>query len=42
LRGRAATAAVKDICKARFIQFGCEGQAAKIKPIPLEKMAQRY
>ena len=22
--------------------FGCAGQAAKIKPIPLEKMAERY
>ena len=30
------------ICKARFLSFGCEGQAAKIKPIPLEKMAERY
>ncbi|MDR2011599.1 MAG: class II fructose-bisphosphate aldolase, partial [Rhodanobacter sp.] len=37
-----ATAAAKDICKARFVEFGCEGQAAKIKPIPLEKMAKRY
>jgi fructose-bisphosphate aldolase class II len=39
---KAATAAAKDICKARFIEFGCEGQAAKIKPVPLEKMAQHY
>jgi len=39
---KAATAAAKDICKARFVAFGCEGQAAKIKPVPLEKMAQRY
>jgi fructose-bisphosphate aldolase class II len=30
------------ICKARYQQFGCEGQAAKIKPISLEKMAERY
>jgi fructose-bisphosphate aldolase class II len=30
------------ICKARFTAFGCEGMAAKIKPIPLEKMAERY
>jgi fructose-bisphosphate aldolase class II len=34
--------AAKDICKARLIAFGCEGQAGKIKPIPLEKMAERY
>jgi fructose-bisphosphate aldolase class II len=39
---KAATAAAKDICKARFTAFGCEGQAARIKPVPLEKMAQRY
>jgi fructose-bisphosphate aldolase class II len=30
------------ICKSRFQSFGCEGQAAKIKPIPLDKMAERY
>ncbi len=30
------------ICKARFLAFGCEGQAGKIKSIPLEKMAERY
>jgi fructose-bisphosphate aldolase class II len=39
---KAATAAAKDICKARFEAFGCAGQASKIKPVPLEKMAQRY
>jgi fructose-bisphosphate aldolase class II len=39
---KAATAAAKDICKARFVEFGCEGQAARIKPVPLEKMAKRY
>jgi len=39
---KAATAAAKDICKARFIAFGCAGQASKIKPVPLEKMAGRY
>ena len=30
------------ICKARMISFGCEGMAAKIKAIPLDKMAERY
>jgi fructose-bisphosphate aldolase class II len=30
------------VCKDRFIAFGCEGMAARIKPIPLEKMAERY
>lgn len=37
-----ARAAAKEICKARFISFGCAGQASKIKPLTLEKMAQRY
>src|SRR5689334_4637588 len=30
------------ICKARYVSFGCEGMASKIKPIPLDKMAERY
>ncbi|MDB5950822.1 MAG: fructose,6-bisphosphate aldolase, partial [Massilia sp.] len=30
------------ICKARMVSFGCEGMAAKIKPVPLDKMAERY
>jgi fructose-bisphosphate aldolase, class II len=30
------------ICKSRFIAFGCEGQAGKIKSIPLEKIAEKY
>jgi len=37
-----ATAAAKDICKARFEAFGCAGQASKIKPIMLDQMANRY
>lgn len=37
-----ALAAAKDLCKARYLAFGCEGQAAKIKPMPLSVMAQRY
>ncbi len=37
-----AREAAMKICKARYQQFGCEGQAAKIKPLPLEKMAERY
>jgi fructose-bisphosphate aldolase class II len=37
-----AREAAKEICKARYIAFGCEGQAGKIKPIPLEKMTERY
>jgi fructose-bisphosphate aldolase class II len=30
------------ICKERYLQFGCEGQAGKIKPLPLTAMAQKY
>lgn len=37
-----AREAAKQICKARYLAFGCEGQGAKIKPVPLEKMAERY
>ena len=37
-----AREAAMKICKARFESFGCAGQAAKIKPISLEKMAERY
>ncbi len=37
-----AIAAAKEICKARYEAFGSAGQASKIKPIPLEKMAARY
>jgi fructose-bisphosphate aldolase, class II len=37
-----AQKAAKEICKARYEAFGCTGQAAKIKPMPLEKMAERY
>ena len=37
-----AREAAKAICKQRYQQFGCEGQAAKIKPQPLSLVAQRY
>jgi fructose-bisphosphate aldolase class II len=37
-----ARAAAKEICKQRYQQFNCAGQASKIKPLPLDKMAQRY
>lgn len=39
---KAATAAARSLCKQRFEAFGCAGQAPRIKPIPLEKMASRY
>ena len=38
----AATVAMRDICKARYEAFGSAGQAGKIKPIPCERMAERY
>jgi fructose-bisphosphate aldolase class II len=37
-----AREAAKQVCKARYIAFGCEGQAGKIKPVSLEAIAQKY
>lgn len=37
-----AREAAKAICKQRYIEFGCEGQAGKIKPVSLAVVAQRY
>lgn len=37
-----AREAAKMVCKARFLAFGCEGQASKIKAMPLEKVAELY
>ncbi|MFN5803317.1 MAG: class II fructose-bisphosphate aldolase [Burkholderiales bacterium] len=37
-----AREAAQQICKQRYLQFGCEGQAAKIRPLSLETIAQRY
>ena len=34
--------AMKQICIDRYLAFGCEGQASKIQPISLEKMANKY
>ncbi len=39
---KASTAAMKDICKARYEAFGCAGHASKIKPLSLDDMVQRY
>ena len=39
---KAATAAAREVCKARFEAFGSAGQASRIHPVPLEKMAERY
>jgi fructose-bisphosphate aldolase class II len=37
-----STAAMKEICKARYESFGCAGNASKITPISLEKMVDYY
>jgi fructose-bisphosphate aldolase class II len=37
-----AREAAKAICKQRYLEFGCEGQAAKIQALPLSEVARRY
>ncbi len=37
-----AMAAAKAICKERYEQFGCAGQASRIKPQSLSRIAERY
>ena len=37
-----AKEAMMAVCKSRYQSFGCEGQASKIKPIALDKMAKSY
>jgi fructose-bisphosphate aldolase, class II len=37
-----AREAAKQICLQRYRQFGCEGQAGKIKPLALAEVARRY
>ena len=37
-----AREAAKAVCKQRYIEFGCEGQAGKIKPISLSDIAAAY
>ncbi len=37
-----AREAAKAICKQRYIEFGCEGQGAKIKAVSLPTMAKLY
>jgi len=37
-----ATAAAKAICEQRYQEFGCEGQAAKLKPRALSVVAAQY
>jgi fructose-bisphosphate aldolase, class II len=37
-----ATLAAREICRMRFEAFGSAGQASRIKPLSLEKMADSY
>jgi len=37
-----AREAAKQICRQRYVEFGCEGQAGKIKAEPLQAIASRY
>jgi fructose-bisphosphate aldolase class II len=37
-----ARAAAQAVCKQRYLEFGCEGQAAKIKGYSLSEVAARY
>ena len=37
-----ARAAAQAICKQRYLEFGCEGQAGKIKGHPLSAIAAKY
>ncbi|MFZ5547447.1 MAG: class II fructose-bisphosphate aldolase [Pseudomonadota bacterium] len=37
-----AREAAMKICKQRYLEFGCEGQAGKIKAVSMADMAQRY
>ncbi|XZG71938.1 class II fructose-bisphosphate aldolase [Chitinibacteraceae bacterium HSL-7] len=39
---KVATQAMKEVCIARFEAFGTAGQAARIRPMALEQMSQRY
>ncbi len=37
-----AREAAKAICKQRYLEFGCEGQASKVKGVTLADMAAKY
>ena len=37
-----AREAAKQVCKQRYLEFGCEGQAGKIKPVSLVDIAAAY
>lgn len=37
-----ARQAAYELCKTRYLEFGCEGQGARIKPLSLSVMAAKY
>jgi len=37
-----AMLAARGLCEERFAAFGCAGQASRIRPLPLERMAAAY
>ena len=37
-----AREAAKQVCKQRYLEFGCEGQGGKIKPVSLVDIAAAY
>jgi fructose-bisphosphate aldolase class II len=39
---KAATAAARELCRARFEAFGSAGHGASIRPLPLDALAVRY
>lgn len=39
---KVARKAATELCKRRYLEFGCEGQGAKIKPVSLDRMAALY
>ena len=39
---KVARKAATELCKQRYLQFGCEGMASRIKPLPLDVVAARY
>lgn len=39
---KVAREAAKNVCKSRYLAFGCEGQAPKIKPLSLTSIASLY
>jgi fructose-bisphosphate aldolase class II len=37
-----AREAARLLCRQRYLEFGCEGQAGKVKPLSLGEVARRY